>query len=223
MSEGGHEPPSGYASPACLLHELDGSAAPLDRAQILRWRKAERQRLIAARVALPSRTVRALSERIVRHLKTAIGDLSSVTVSTYAPIRNEPGLTSLVRDLVAQGGRHALPVVIERGHPMVFRVWSPGDPLERGIWNIPQPPANAEAVLPDVVIAPIVGYDAECYRLGYGGGYFDRTLASLPRRPRVIGIGYAQSAIPTIYPLAHDIPMSEIVTEEAVIQRSGKS
>lgn len=145
-----------------------------------------------------------------------------MTVSTYAPIRNEPGLTSLVRDLVAQGGRHALPVVIERGQPMVFRLWSPGDPLERGIWNIPQPPTSAEAVLPDVVIAPIVGYDAECYRLGYGGGYFDRTLASLPRRPRVIGIGFAQQAIATIYPLPHDIPMSEIVTEEAIIQRSGR-
>jgi 5,10-methenyltetrahydrofolate synthetase len=173
--------------------------------------------LIAERLAIPSRIRRNFSERIARALEDAIGDCAGLTVSTYAPFRGEPGLSSLVARVLARGGRHALPVVIERGRPLLFRAWSPGEPLERGIWNIPQPPASAEAVLPDVVIAPVVGFEASCYRLGYGGGFYDRTLASMPRRPRVFGVGYAQAAIATIFPLAHDIPMSAIVTEEGVL------
>ena len=62
-------------------------------------------------------------------------------------------------------------------------------------------------VVPDVVIVPVVGFDRDCCRLGYGGGFFDHTLAALPKRPRVFGIGYARAAIPTIYPKPHDVPM----------------
>ncbi|MGH8259150.1 MAG: 5-formyltetrahydrofolate cyclo-ligase [Steroidobacteraceae bacterium] len=215
MSPDGRDPPRGYASPPCYLHEVE---EPPSRAEVMRWRKSERERLIAARLAMPSRVRRAHSERIARFLEEAIGDLAAVTVSTYAPIRGEPGLTTLLDSIVALGGRHALPVVLERGKPMVFRAWAPGEPLERGIWNIPQPPASADVVVPNVVIAPIVGYDAECYRLGYGGGFFDRTLAAMSERPRVFGIGYAEAAIATIHPFPHDVRMTAIVTEEGVIQ-----
>lgn len=72
--------------------------------------------------------------------------------------------------------------------------------------------------MPDVVIAPVVGYDPACYRLGYGGGFFDRTLASLPARPRVIGVGYGAARVPTIYPQMHDIPMDLIVTEAGTVR-----
>jgi 5-formyltetrahydrofolate cyclo-ligase len=244
MSDRRRGPPRGYASPPCYAHELDepersqsmaadtaagtrsADAAPLAnpppdphrRADVMRWRKAERERLIAARLANPSRERRHLSERIAHWLEQAIGDPAGLTVSTYAPFRGEPGLSGLVESIVARGGRHALPVVVERGKPLVFRAWAPGEPLERGIWNIPQPPLQAEVVFPDVVIAPVVGFDTACYRLGYGGGFYDRTLASMPVRPRVFGIGYAQAAIATIYPLAHDVRMSAIVTEEGILE-----
>ena len=88
---------------------------------------------------------------------------------------------------------------------------------ERGVWNIPVPRANAKIVLPDVVIAPLVGFDPSCYRLGYGGGFFDRTLAVLHTAPRVFGVGYSQAALATIYPQPHDIPMDVVVTEDQVI------
>jgi 5,10-methenyltetrahydrofolate synthetase len=245
MSSGQNDAPRGYASPPCYLHEFEvtapqaanesrpatagacasddpsaGTDRPIDprqRDEVMRWRKAERARLIAARLAVPSRERRNHSERIARFLEEAIGDLAGITLSTYAPIRGEPGLTSLVQRVVASGGRHALPVVVEHGKPLVFRLWAPGEPLERGVWNIPQPPPQAEAVLPDVVIAPIVGYDAECYRLGYGGGFFDRTLAAMPKHPRVFGVGYAHAALATIHPQPHDIPMRAIVTESGII------
>jgi 5,10-methenyltetrahydrofolate synthetase len=136
-------------------------------------------------------------------------------VSAYWPFRGEPDLRDLMATISADGGRCALPVVVERHRPLVFRQWSPGQPLQRGVWNIPVPADGAE-VIPDVVIAPVVGFDPRCYRLGYGGGFFDRTLAALPARPRVLGVGYSAAAIPTIYPQPHDIAMDLIVTEDGV-------
>jgi 5,10-methenyltetrahydrofolate synthetase len=106
--------------------------------------------------------------------------------------------------------------VVEKGRPLVFRVWRQGDKLERGVWNIPVP-AEGEPVFPDIVIAPLVGFDPSNYRLGYGGGFFDRTLAAMPKKPLVIGVGYMSSALPTIYPQPHDIPMDAIVTEKGIV------
>ncbi|MBV8783494.1 MAG: 5-formyltetrahydrofolate cyclo-ligase, partial [Gammaproteobacteria bacterium] len=97
--------------------------------------------------------------------------------------------------------------------PLTFREWWPGARMARGLWNIPHPAEGAE-VLPTVVLAPLVGFDPACYRLGYGGGFFDRTLAALVHRPQVIGLGYPQLRIPTIYPQWHDIPMNRILTGE---------
>jgi 5,10-methenyltetrahydrofolate synthetase len=112
----------------------------------------------------------------------------------------------------ARGGRTALPIVVEKGQPLIFRAWKQGDRLEKGVWNIPIP-AEGDPILPDIVISPVVGVDPNRYRLGYGGGFYDRTLAAMPRKPLVIGIGYELQRIPTIYPQQHDIPMDRIVTE----------
>jgi 5,10-methenyltetrahydrofolate synthetase len=102
-------------------------------------------------------------------------------------------------------------VVIEKAHPLQFRHYRPGDRLEKGVWNIPIP-ADGAVVTPDIVIAPVVGVDPDRYRLGYGGGFFDRTLAALPRKPLAIGIGYQMQEIDTIYPQPHDVPMDIIIT-----------
>jgi 5-formyltetrahydrofolate cyclo-ligase len=118
---------------------------------------------------------------------------------------------------VEGGGRCALPVVVEKKAPLVFRLWKPGERLAAGIWNIPIPADGAD-VLPDVVVAPVVGFDSAGYRLGYGGGYFDRTLASLPHHPLAIGVGYNAAAVSTIYPLPHDVPMGAIITEREILR-----
>jgi 5-formyltetrahydrofolate cyclo-ligase len=108
---------------------------------------------------------------------------------------------------------------VEKNAPLIFRLWAIGAPLAPGVWNIPIPVNSAE-LAPDVIIAPVVGFDQQGYRLGYGGGFYDRTLAALAKKPRVIGVGYSQAAIATIYPLPHDIPMDVIVTEETIVERS---
>ncbi len=216
--------PSCLASPPCFMHEVDpaymglaAAADPRQRADVMRWRKAERERLIGARLAMASEARRAHGERIAANLENAIGDVTGLTISAYWPFRGEPDLRAFLERVVARGGRTALPVVIARATPLVFRAWARGEKLERGVWNIPQPASDAAVVLPDVVIAPVVGYDPECYRLGYGGGFFDRTLASMPKKPRVFGVGYRRQAVATIYPQPHDIPMDAVVTEDGIV------
>ncbi|HLY47489.1 MAG TPA: 5-formyltetrahydrofolate cyclo-ligase, partial [Stellaceae bacterium] len=113
---------------------------------------------------------------------------------------------------VASGRAVALPVVIDKKGPLEYRAWRTGEALVDGVWNIPVP-EKREIVVPALVLAPLVGFDAACYRLGYGGGYFDRTLAALAPRPLAIGVGYAAQAIATIYPQPFDLPMDFIVTE----------
>jgi len=95
----------------------------------------------------------------------------------------------------------------------VFRPWSPGEALAKGVWNI-KVPATAEEVVPNVVIAPVVGFDRACYRLGYGGGFFDLTLATMKNSPLKLGVGYRQQALLTIHPQPNDIPMDMVITEE---------
>ncbi|MET2826865.1 5-formyltetrahydrofolate cyclo-ligase [Mesorhizobium shangrilense] len=210
----GEDGPAQYASPPCFMHELDPDfrAAPSDWADVRRWRKAERERLIAARLAVSADARAAMSQRIAEGLDAVIGDIGSRMVSLYWPFRGEPDLRPWMASINERGGRTALPIVIEKGQPLIFRAYAPGDRLEKGVWNIPIP-AEGEPVLPDIVISPIVGIDPRNYRLGYGGGFFDRTLAAMPFKPLVIGVGYGLQRIATIYPQPHDIPMDRLVTE----------
>ncbi|MGE3371231.1 MAG: 5-formyltetrahydrofolate cyclo-ligase [Rhizobiaceae bacterium] len=206
-----------YASPPCFMHELSREAPLAPKRSdawddVSRWRKAERRRLIDERLALVSADRIARSERLAEKLDQAIGRVSGRIVSSYWPFRGEPDLRNWAIKMIERGGRIALPVVLRKSEPLEFRVWQPGDPLERGVWNI-LVPSRGPAVLPDVVIAPVVGFDTANYRLGHGGGYFDRTLAAMPRMPLRIGIGFATAKIATIYPQPHDIPMDTIVTD----------
>lgn len=213
--------PGEYASPPCFMHELTPDFQP-QRFQpqpahdawtdVRRWRKAERARLIAERLVVDAEERKARSGRIAMALDRAVGRVSGRIVSAYWPFRGEPDLRNWMIKVIERGGRIALPVVIKQGWPLEFRIWSPGDLLERGVWNI-LVPAHGPSVQPSLVIAPLVGFDDANYRLGYGGGFFDRTLAAMPRKPFVIGVGYGGAALGTIYPQAHDIPMDVIVTD----------
>ena len=121
-----------------------------------------------------------------------------------------------------RGARALLPVVIGSGQPLIFRHWKPGDVLAKGVYDIPYP-ANGDAVVPDVALVPMNGFDAGGYRLGYGGGFFDRTLASFrsggQTRPLAIGVAYELARMATIHPQPHDIPMDYVVTERGVYER----
>lgn len=216
-----------FSSPVCLAPEVDpghfdppaaGSPAvdPQQAIDVARWRKAERARLLTARAALPVERRQSAAKAIADHLDRVLTDrlttLEGLTISGWWPIKAELDLRFWLAGLAAQGARAALPIVASRGAPLIFRVWTPATRMERGIWNIPVP-AEEPAVVPDITLSPVVGWDPALYRLGYGGGYFDRTLAALSPRPLAIGIGLAAARIATIFPQPHDIAMQAIVTE----------
>jgi 5-formyltetrahydrofolate cyclo-ligase len=188
--------------------------------EIRRWRRKQRGSLIARRQAIPQDERRRLQPLVVELVEQRFPDLANALVGFYWPIRGEIGLHGLVRRLVEQGARAALPVVVDKGQPLEFRAWRPGAPLERGVWNIPVP-ATREVVRPTALLVPLVGFDAKGYRLGYGGGYYDRTLAAMSPKPLAIGIGYELGRLLTIHPQPHDIPMDAIVTEAGVATATG--
>lgn len=204
------------ASPPCHLATL-GAAGPDPARDLPGWRKAERARLLAARQALTVAARQTIGTALCRHVAALIADrfpdLRGVVASAFWPIKGEPDLRPLLADWHAAGALGALPVVEVRRAPLVFRRWSPDTQMIRGDWNIPVPGPGAAAVVPQIALAPLVGWDTAGYRLGYGGGYFDRTLAALSPRPFVIGVGFQAARIETIYPQPHDIPLDAIVTE----------
>lgn len=216
------EPPL-YASPPCFAHELDaaGSAPPLPPEEVAAWRKTMRADLIAARLAVSVAERQKTAVEVAAQLDRFVEPGPGVIVSLYWPFRGELDLRGWMATAHEKGARIALPLVEAKGRPLLFREWWPGCAMERGVWNIPNP-AGTPVVTPTVVISPLVGYDPACYRLGYGGGFFDRTLAALSPRPKVIGVGHQSAAIPTIHPQPHDIPMDVIVTGQGrVFHRLG--
>ncbi|HEY9549863.1 MAG TPA: 5-formyltetrahydrofolate cyclo-ligase, partial [Kiloniellaceae bacterium] len=178
--------------------------------EIRQWRKATRAELLAQRLAIP-RTEKLFRRPIIGGLISGhFPELRHACIGFYWPFKGEIDLRHLVRDFIAQGAEAALPVVVEKGQPVEFWSWRPRMKLGRGIWDIPIP-AERDPVQPTALLVPLVGFDPAGYRLGYGGGYYDRTLAALDPRPLTIGVGYACGRLATIYPQPHDIPMDVIV------------
>ena len=192
----------------------------MDATEVKTWRRTERERLIALRMALPPAERRAMSARITAPLREIVVERPGI-LGIYWPFRAEFDPRPLVDSLGADGRQFALPVVIDRRGPLEYRAWAPGEALVAGVWDIPIP-ERREIVLPTMVLAPVVGFDRAGYRLGYGGGYFDRTLGAMNPRPLAIGVGFAAQAIDTIYPQPFDIPMDLIVTEAGVRPASAK-
>ena len=192
---------------------------PEQARDVARWRRAERVRLAALSQSLGQAGRAQVSDRIVVHLEMVLGDRGvrrGCVLSGYWPIKGEPDLRPALAGLHCSGVTVALPVVEKRAAPLVFRRWTPETKLVRGDWNIPVPPPEADVLTPDIVLAPCLGWTDDCYRLGWGGGYFDRTLAALAPRPQTIGIALGAARLPTIFPQPHDIPLDLILTEDGV-------
>jgi 5-formyltetrahydrofolate cyclo-ligase len=205
------------ASSPCSLHELRSDGTPIvdpeQARDVARWRKAERERLIKLRCALSAQYRADQAAIIAQRLEQllAASGVVAPTVSVYWPIRGEPDLRPWMRALSRAGVTVVLPVAVSVGQPLAFREWHPTTRMARGLWNIPYP-ADGAVLVPDVAIAPLVGFDPQCYRLGYGGGFFDRTLATLRPQPLSIGVGYPEAELRTIFPQPHDIAMHWVVT-----------
>jgi len=183
--------------------------------ELTAWRKRMREELIARRLAAPPQDRRNWSLAISLLLLHALPWREGLTLGFCWPYKGEYDARALLRTLRERGVKSALPVVVQRGEPLLFRLWSPGVGMENGPLGIPYPVGTAQ-VDPDMVLVPLVGFGRAGDRLGYGGGYFDRTLAALEPRPLSIGVGFELCQMDSIFPQPHDVPMDAIVTEKGI-------
>jgi len=165
----------------------------------------ERKRALRAAMQIRRRSLGADDRRAAAAGLLDIYDLerpagSPAVVSGFWPIQDEIDIRPLMARLHGEGCRLALPVVHGRGQRLSFRAWQPGDPLEAGVFGTLQPAARCETLEPDALLVPLLACDAEGWRLGYGGGYYDRTLEDLRRRRQVtaIGVGFDLQLVPDV-------------------------
>ena len=176
------------------------------------WRKTERARLLAARESIGADDRREWNDAITRLLIEGFGHLEHALIGFCWPFKGEPDPRFAVRHFRDRGAHAALPVVVEKRSPLEFREWWPGVETSRGVFDLPVP-EGTDVVRPGALLIPPIGFDARGYRLGYGGGYFDRTLASMTPQPLKIALAFEISRMPTIDPQPHDIAMDFVVTE----------
>lgn len=186
------------------------------------WRQTLRRQSIAQRLALPAARCAEFSRAICAHLQQSFPQLASQRIGFCWPVKNEPDLRPLMevwQRAASPGFTALLPVVVDTGTALAFRAWSPEAQLVADRYGIPTP-ATGEFLLPQVLLLPVNAVDARGYRLGYGGGFFDRTLAALTPKPLAIGVGYELARVESIQPEAHDMRLDALVTEAGVIRFS---
>ncbi|MDO8787267.1 MAG: 5-formyltetrahydrofolate cyclo-ligase [Sulfuritalea sp.] len=188
-------------------------------ADSLVFRAALRREKIAVRMALDEKTRAALSVHIETHLAALLTPLPPRTLSFCAPVRGEFDARPLASLLIERGWHAAIPVVDAANAPMSFRTWTPSTAMDSDRHGMPIP-ASGQAVIPDIVLLPLVAFDPQGFRLGYGGGYFDRTLAVLVPRPLTIGVGFELARVADIRPQAHDMPLDAVVTEAGIVHHT---
>jgi len=213
----GQDESTQHASPACFSHEL-GSDIALENAEpawdkVKGWRKQQRDRLIAIRNSL-NESQHAVSSKSVADQLLRSGWLNKHnSISFFWPMQGEIDLRPLMTELVKQGITAVLPVITERNQPLEFWQWTPGEPLSGdGLWGIPIPSVR-RAVNPELLLVPMLGFDNQGHRLGFGGGYYDRSIAAMQTPPVCIGVCCEYGHMHSIYPQAHDVPMHAIASE----------
>jgi 5-formyltetrahydrofolate cyclo-ligase len=174
------------------------------------WRRVLRREMVARRAALSETEHAGLSARIVEHLLAAL-PVPRIVAFCW-PIKHEPDVRAVVERWALLGAQAALPVVVAADAPLAFRLWTDETSLEPDRYGIPTPVAG-DFVRPDLILLPLNGFDGAGYRLGYGGGYFDRTLAALSPRPLAVGVGFETNRLDSIRPEDHDQRLDWIVTE----------
>jgi 5-formyltetrahydrofolate cyclo-ligase len=140
-------------------------------------------------------------------------------VSGFMPMKSEINPLPLMKKLADAGARLALPVTGRRGQPLTMRAWTWGEPLASGVWGIREPKPEAPQVDPDMLLVPLLAFDRAGYRLGYGGGYYDLTLAQLRSRKAVIAVGlaFAIQEIAGVPTTPRDATLDLVLTEHEVI------
>ncbi len=208
----------GQSSPSPHRKPAEGSTAAALKTE---WRKA----LVEKRLGLADRGFR--NDMLQRVMRVWLIERPDAVIGAYWPIKGEfDPLPALFRwqeaglEEDAQGAqklrRIGLPVVNKVDKTLTFYTWYPGCPMEEDAYGIPKP-KDTEIVVPTLIFVPCVGYGPGGFRLGYGGGFYDRTLASLNPKPFTVGLGYDFAYLPHLQPEAHDVPLDAILSDTGVM------
>jgi 5-formyltetrahydrofolate cyclo-ligase len=178
----------------------------------------------ARRDALPADARKAAAEDIAA-LKFPLVITPATTVSGFMPLKSEINPLPLLRKLAEAGALLALPTIAGRGKPLIMRAWEFGAPLDRGQWGIREPKPDAAEVEPDILLVPLLAFDREGFRLGYGAGYYDMTIHRLRALKPVtaVGIAFAAQEVPKIPTTPRDERLDLVLTEREVIDLRGFS
>jgi 5-formyltetrahydrofolate cyclo-ligase len=190
-----------------------------NRVDAISQQKAELRRdALARREALPAQARQAAAEAIAART-FPVPVASGTIVSGFMPLKSEINPLPLMRKLADAGASFALPVVAGRGKPLIMRAWIWGEPLVAGVWGIREPPPAAAEVDPDILLVPLLAFDRAGYRIGYGAGYYDLTLAHLRAKKPItaVGIAFAAQEIETVPRTAFDAPLDLVLTEAEII------
>lgn len=185
---------------------------------------ALRRQALARRAALSAAGAARAAERLADAVLAAALVPAGAVVSAYWPMRDEIDPRPLLGTLAARGHGLALPATPPPGGTLEFRAWRPGDPLAPGRFGTSEPPAAAARVVPEILLVPVLAFDRGLARLGYGGGYYDRTLADLrARRPatRAVGLAFAGQEVVAVPAGPGDAALDAVATEDGVVRRRG--
>lgn len=169
------------------------------------------------RAAISKDVAKSAAKVLAFHVVADIPIEDGVVVAGYWPFPDELDPRPLMRVLETRGHTLCLPVVIDRAAPLLFRTWSEGQPLIESVYGTKVPPPEHKTVTPDVLLVPLLAFDAAGYRLGYGGGFYDRTLARLTETGAVsIGLGFAAQEVAHVPHDEHDWRLDWLATENGV-------
>jgi 5-formyltetrahydrofolate cyclo-ligase len=180
---------------------------PIDKSSL-------RAAALARRAALPVAD-RAAAAQAIAAREFPVRITPGIVVSGYSPIRSEIDPIPLMRALAAQGARLALPVIVARDAPLLFREWRPADAMVAGAMGILEPSPDAPELKPDIVLVPLAAFDRAGHRIGYGAGHYDRTFEQLRTTKTIIaiGLGFAVQEIDAVPAQPHDVALDYVLTE----------
>ena len=194
---------------------------PADPGSIAAVKAAARAEAKAQRRAAQAAAGADAGVRAAQNWMRLAGDVAGRTVAVYYAMGEEMPTLPLIAALNRAGAATALPVVAGRDRPLVFRAWAPGDPLVSGGFGTSVPAADAPEAVPDILAVPLLAWDGEGYRLGYGGGFYDRTLAALRAADpgvRAIGLAFAGQRVARVPREATDIALDALAHEAGIVR-----
>jgi 5-formyltetrahydrofolate cyclo-ligase len=195
-----------------------------DISDIVEAKKALRTRIKAWRTGLDAALEMRAAEAVAGHGLAFLPSVhAGAVVSGFSPMADEFRIWPLLRRLSAEGFALAMPVMQGKGKPLLFRAWKPGDAMDKAVWGIAEPKADKPELEPDVLIVPLLAFDRRGWRLGYGGGFYDRTLRALCARKTVVavGIGHSEQEVDAVPHLDYDQRLDWVLTPDGPIRCTG--